>query len=512
MQLRDYQKDICKQVHIHLAKKNKCIVALAGGGGKSLIAAQLTQDFLNQNKHIVILTSFSALIPQLSKHLNAMQITHNIVKAGNQIHSSLAQVTLIMEQSFHEKTREKLNVKCDVLIKDEIHISTGKRFQDIIKHLEPKQEIGLSFTPINERGFIIDGYLKEDIITIGSMKELTEKGYLCPIKTYIPKWAEDVNYGNIKIVGADYSIRELDSEINTQQRIDLTIDAMNKMNAKKKQTLVYAVSIDHANRLHKSLKEDGYNSSIVHSGLTNTWNEINIKDFKNKKINCLISVMSLTIGFDAPCANLLVLLRPTKILRLYLQIAARVSRTYPGKEFSEILDLGQCTKNLGFYDEPIYLISRREENHKKKLESHMKTRIVETSGSNDEPTEVTRDLLNQQIEEINKHSVQASEMNMKDLITENQTTNSIFSLVITALELNFRIRSKEYSHKEVKELLHAIESFIEDFPEHRQRIIETYRLRFKNSIRESKDIMKITNFSKTLVNMYPYNKEEQHGT
>ena len=507
MQLYQYQLDICEQVHTRLQTKNRCIIALAGGGGKSLISAQLSIDFVNQNKHVVILTSFSALIPQLSHHLSALNIKHDIIKSGENKTTPNAMVTLIMEQSFHEKKRSLTDIKCDVLIKDEIHISTDKRFTDIVDYLEPKQTIGLSFTPIDDKGFIINGYDKDDIITIGSVKELTQQGYLCQIKTYVPKWSEEMDYSQIKLVASDYHAGQLNTRINTKEHTQLVVNAMNQMDGTNKQTLVYAVSIQHAINVTNALRTNGYNVNVVHSKQPSQLNTKLINDFRTNKLNCLVSVSSLTIGFDAPCAELLVLLRPTKILRLYLQIACRISRTYQTKQFSQLLDLAQCTSNLGFYDEHVPLISKREPNHKKKLENTMSYKQVFLSGS--DTTEITRELSNVEIEQISRKTLLVSKLAMSDLIDENSTTNSINSLVITALEINSRVRSREYTKKQIKELVYAIESFIDDFPQHRQRIVETYRLRFKNTIRESRDIMGLYDFSTTLTTMYPYNKDNK---
>ena len=64
---------------------------------------------------------------------------------------------------------------------------------------------------------------------------------------------------------------------------------------------------------------------IVHSKRKDTNSPI--KAFQEGRLRVLISVSQLSIGFDAPIADTMILLRPTKIRRLFNQII-RVSRTH----------------------------------------------------------------------------------------------------------------------------------------------------------------------------------------
>jgi superfamily II DNA or RNA helicase len=59
----------------------------------------------------------------------------------------------------------------------------------------------------------------------------------------------------------------------------------------------------------------------------------------------------LTIGFDDPATDCVVLARPTKILRLYLQIIGRCLRAHKGKTTALILDLAQCISTHGFAED-----------------------------------------------------------------------------------------------------------------------------------------------------------------
>ena len=150
--LRPYQQDIITDLEGHLAFDDTAVIPLPGGGGKSAIIAELARIAHEEHKHCVVLTNLTALVPQLAKHMDEFNIPYNIVKAGSHHTEPNAYVSLIMEQSFHAKKRKELSLKCDILIKDEMHIGIGqKRYEEIVKDLAPDKTIGTTFTPISEK-------------------------------------------------------------------------------------------------------------------------------------------------------------------------------------------------------------------------------------------------------------------------------------------------------------------------------------------------------------------------
>jgi len=289
MKPRNYQVLTLNKIENDFKVKDELLCTSSMGSGKSLIIAKTTQLYYKSNI-IVILVNISELIDQISKHLNIFNINHNIIKSGHDLNfmknnedNEIYNVWLIMEQSFHQIKINELNLKCDLLIKDEYHIGFNKkRFLNIKNSLKPKKILGLSGTPIDSVGYLLAGFKDKDLIKYGNAKELTEQGFLVPLKYYVPKWSEISNYENVKITNKDYNNKELDKVINTHNNIKLIVKSMNEMNAKNKKTIVYANSINHAeNIFHELLKED-YKVKLVHSKIKKSDNIYNLKLFSNK--------------------------------------------------------------------------------------------------------------------------------------------------------------------------------------------------------------------------------------
>jgi len=521
MELRKYQQDIVNDLEGHLAFDNLAVIPLPGGGGKSAIIAELARIAHNEKKNCVVLTNLTALVPQLARHLDEFNVPYSVVKAGSHSLIEEAYITLIMEQSFHEKKRKELNVQCDILIKDEMHIGIGqKRYEDIVKHLEPTKIIGTTFTPIDEKGYLMGNVSPEQIVNTINVDGLVEQGFLAPIKYFVPKWSEEIDYSEIASSGNDYNGKEIDKIVNTDEHNSMVIASMNKMKAKTKKTLVYASSIEHANNLKIALEHDGYTVGIVHSKMPSESNLETIKLFKDEEvrteptlenptgdikqpIGCIVSVMGLTVGFDAPAAKLLVNLRATKVLRLYLQMIARISRPYPGKEYGEVLDLAQCSKLHGFLDEPISYIKKGNKHEldaaKEKRASNVIPLIV-----GDEPTEVNRELVLKKVEELERKKKQIPELQMHDLIAIYETSEYPIEILRIAHEINMRKTGKSYTRSNVEFISLEWDAMIEKFPQYKTRLLKTLRTMSKNKVSQGKKLAALHYSPAWLMEQTPY--------
>ena len=228
------------------------------------------------------------------------------------------------------------------------------RTSAILKFLNPKARIGYSGTCYDQAGFALEN---AEMLTTTTVQNLQDQGYLCPIKYFVPKWAEQVDFSQVKSSGNDYNNAELERIINTTEHLQLAIKSMNDMDAKNKKTLVFCSSIEQADKFTNMLNQAGYEAMSFHSKSDNS--EDILHAFKhnlpfkktNKKqkdqdtgdlfedmpmamnsepekyVRCLVSINRLGIGFDCPDVVLGVQLRPTMVRSLYIQQVSRQART-----------------------------------------------------------------------------------------------------------------------------------------------------------------------------------------
>lgn len=112
---------------------------------------------------------------------------------------------------------------------------------------------------------------------------------------------------------------------------------------KHKSCLVFCSSITQANQLQKLIPD----SVVVTSDTKKKNREKAVEGFKNGTIPVILNVGIYTVGFDYPALDCIVLLRPTRSLRLHCQILGRVSRIAPNKPCGHVYDLVNNVKQLG---------------------------------------------------------------------------------------------------------------------------------------------------------------------
>ena len=505
MKLRPYQQLIMDDIHYGFNVKNQLICTASMGAGKSVIIAETTRIYANLGQKVVILANISELIPQLMNHFDEFEIKYKVIKSGYDFNDDIdVQIYLIMEQSYHLEKQNHLSIKCDLLIKDEVHIGWGgSRFKRIYESLKPQKFLGLSGTPYDEQGFLLQGVELDELILHGNAAELTKLGFLVPLKYLVPSWAENKDYSKVKIKGNDYSNEDLDNILNTFEHTELIVKSMNEINAKSKKTLIYCNSIEHANTVFEALKKDGYKVGVVHSKQTKNTNDLLIKQFdkdlgEKDSIDAIVSIGKLTTGFNQPKANLLVLCRPTKILRLYLQILFRVARTFDGnknmpkKEFSEVLDLSQCVSTHGFGIEPRDFIKKGERKLlDKQIDKNSKPCIVNMVDN----TNITKPVEITEIEVI----IKMKELKMKELDIKNNTLNNLVKIFTNTMdlhimtnivyEMNFRINKIDYTGVDVETKFQEIEENYNKLRyENVPRLLQTYKAQLKDFVKEKKNL------------------------
>ena len=356
MKLRDYQEKTVDKALQYQLISNEIVIMSPVGSGKTLVISEIAKRVSNLN-NVLIITAFSQLISQIDKTLQLFGIEPNIIKSGEHRETD-SSIYLATEQSFNETRRANFeHLKRCVIIKDEIQNSRLKRWNDIINFLNPIQIFGFTATPCNAKGELISKHIIEAI----KPKELLEKGFWSKIKYYIPSITKEYDLEKLKSSGSDYTESSNASIID--DHIGSIIKTINEQIPKEEKTLIFAPSIESAEKINDLMINNGYSSAVVHSKKDPKENKINILKFKDEfiedknlfeekrdSINVLVSVTSLSTGFDAPNAKNLVNLRITKSIVLWNQLFGRITRPYD-YEFKRIFDFGSVVERFGLLED-----------------------------------------------------------------------------------------------------------------------------------------------------------------
>lgn len=493
MQLRKYQSTAIEETmcEIEMFSSENIILEAPTGSGKSVLISELCRRL---DGSVVVMVNISPLIEQISLHLDECGIPHSILKAGMEdSYDESQRVQLVMSQTFYARS-ENLDIECDYLIIDERHREySTERTNHLEYKLKPKSIIGLTATPYDQAGYELP---RAEYIRTISVKDLTEQGFLSPVKYFVPKWSTDLGLEDLRMSGADYSGSAVDEKFNNESYTNNVIASMNMMNAKDKKTLVFCNSIDQSEMITLALKADGYKAEAIHSKKDKNINEEILSSFKHSKgdaVKCLVSVSKLNIGFDVKDVELGVMLRPTKVRSLWIQTVGRLTRIAEGKTHAEFLDLAGTVMEHGFHDE-LY-VPPEYGDKKSKLEaeakasaSHLKHIVSE------EPTEINREKVVEFVKELKQKEKSLSELTMQELSAIYEQSDCIATIIEVAFIINKNKTGDTYKQSTVSWISDNWDKHIELDPQFEKRWIKALKSRAKNIVRDGKKLASLYYF------------------
>jgi len=348
MELRDYQKELLASIKRSLSVNKYVLATAPTGAGKTILSLAFIKEQIQQNKRVVFVVNREELIFQSLEKFKELEKDISILKAGHDhLFDSSKKIQIVMLQTWHARKIDDLNP--DIIIIDEVHEGFGqKRISELLETFSEAKVLGLTATPIDEKGHLIEGF--DDYIQDIQVSELIEEGFLVKPRILAPS---SLDLSGVRISGNDYNQEDLDKLLIEVSEVENIVNQYKK-HADGLKTIVFANSIAHAEALQDSFSDNGYNCAVLHSKIKNLneTRKILISKFKSGETPILINVGILTTGFDEGSVQCILLARPTKILRLYIQIAGRGLRICPEINKTEclFLDCANIVRSHGFPD------------------------------------------------------------------------------------------------------------------------------------------------------------------
>ena len=346
-QLRPYQRDLLRQVQDALAAEPQArsMLQLPTGGGKTVIAGALLADWLQDRRKAVWLTHRTELAEQTRGMLTdagVSAITNVNWTPGEDAPAMAGGTVILMAQTVGRRNarREVWNRydANDLLVIDEAHHAAASGWERAMKQW-PGPIVGMTATPwrLSEReGF---DHLFDGLLCGPQTADLQNLGSLCEAQVFIPPPEERIESGAVGSIG-DYT--ESGIERANRARPDImTAGALAfwRKHAEDRQTIAYAVSVDHAHNLAAVFNEAGIPAAVILGDTNREERDRAIAGFRDGSIRVLVNVIVATEGFDLPDASCIIIARPTLSLALYLQMVGRGLRPKPDGGDCILLDL-----------------------------------------------------------------------------------------------------------------------------------------------------------------------------
>ena len=454
MELRPYQEKTINRVKQFINEpKQELIIKLHTGLGKTFLMPRIAKELNQQGYSVLVLSDIMQLIYQLEEHFQDMQLEVSRIVSETKT-NILSDITLASEQTLCNRLKRVNKREKLIILYDEAHKRRfGDRFQAIIEYLEPTKLLGFSATPFDMNGVLLFDNIYEPI----TYREAIEQGYLTPIKYYIPKVVESINFDSIdKGSNLDYSAKDIAKLYDTKEFAEWFKKFYYENQCDKKQTLIFTGSIEQAEMVHKWIGSDV--CELVHSKRKQEENQKCINDFKQGKIKTLISVTSLTTGFDAPNVTDIINLRPTKSIPLFFQIAGRGSRIHNSKNQCNFYDITDTLIRFGLPEQFKPFKTKEEAKqwlaNQTLIESYLKHKkedIVEVTEEKLEKFEI-------ELEELENQPLHL--LTLEQLRDIYWSTNNVRKMVLVLNELWRRYRGFQYRSKTLEWIITEINNYL----------------------------------------------------
>jgi len=263
----------------------------------------------------------------------------------------------------------------DIVIVDEAHHGRANTYRPLFDHLQPQVLLGLTATPErHDRTSILPDFDHRFAAEVRLPEALEEK-LLCPFHyfgvTDSVDLSSDTFWRNGKYDNSALEDVLTGDDIRAKQRLDTVLGALRNYEPELSGTrgVGFCVSVRHARYMAERFNSVGIPAAVLVGELPREQREANLSAFRRGDLTFLFTVDVLSEGVDIPEINLVMFLRPTESLTVFLQQLGRGLRHAPGKDCLTVLDfVGQTHRHYRLDAKFSALLSRNRQRIDKEIE------------------------------------------------------------------------------------------------------------------------------------------------
>ena len=368
MILRDYQArsvtDLFAWWTKHQEETDIPLLVLPTAAGKSVICAEIVRQMWEQwpdyRPRTVVLVPSKELAEQNAAKLTALlpaNIHVGFVSASLGKKQHQADVIVATIGSIHKSAHLLGDIKAVII--DEAHLVNNKAsdagmyrtFLAKLGEICQFRTVGMTATPFRgNQVWLTDGDdpLFTGIASRVTMQELLDQKFIAPLIPPVQKMTTRIDASQVGIANGDYKVGEL--SVLVDGYLDKVARESVHLAAARRKWIAFTPSVDNAERLADKLCDLGIASEVVCGETPKQQREQYIREFRAGEIQCLVTVLALSVGFDVPDVDCIIWCRPTKSPVLYVQGMGRGTRIADGKTDCLVLDFTDTVERLGPVD------------------------------------------------------------------------------------------------------------------------------------------------------------------
>ena len=237
----------------------------------------------------------------------------------------------------------------DYIVIDEAHHGTAASYRPLFDEFSPQVLLGLTATPERMDGDNVVADFGNRFAAEIRLPEALEEKLLCPFHYFgvadPVALDHDRFWRNGKYDAAELEKVYTGSHIQAKQRLDVILTTLQRYepNQEAIKGVGFCVSIKHARFMAEMFQQRGFPAAAFVSGVDADGCAAMLADLKAGRLSFLFTVDKLSEGVDVPDMNVVLFLRPTESLTVFLQQLGRGLRHAAGKDCLTVLDfVGQA--------------------------------------------------------------------------------------------------------------------------------------------------------------------------
>jgi len=323
--LRQYQASVIEAVRdAYRQGYRKILIQLPTGGGKSIIFSKMISSADAKRSETLFLVHRRELVKQASQHMTNESVEHGIIMSGEvpnlSHHTQMASVQTLWARAVK---RARINLpKSDLLVVDEAHHVGSKTYDHLFEFYDESFIIGVTATPTRKGGKGLGHYFDCLILARdhgASVRQLMDAGFLAEASYMVP---EVPDLAGIPSRGGDWVEEQLGTVMNDAKLVGNIVEHYQEHAANRKM-VVFAVNVAHSRAITNMFNAAGISAAHVDGKTHLEERDQIVADFAIGKYKILSNCEVFTEGVDMPDVDGVIMAKPTKSLRVYLQMGGR---------------------------------------------------------------------------------------------------------------------------------------------------------------------------------------------
>lgn len=230
------------------------------------------------------------------------------------------------------------------IVIDEAHHSTASSYRPILEHCHPEILLGLTATPERMDGSSILSDFGGAFAAEIRLPEALEEKLLCPFHyfgvTDPVSLADERFWRNGKYDTAALTDVYTGDDLRARQRLDVILTSLRRYQPDLSGTraIGFCASVAHARFMAAAFNQQGLHAAVIVGDTPAGERATLVRDFRAGRMPFVFTVDVFSEGVDVPEINLVMFLRPTESLTVFLQQLGRGLRHHPGKDCLTVLD------------------------------------------------------------------------------------------------------------------------------------------------------------------------------